>query len=101
MTAMLVRRTDLCWRNAPRPQSWNYANSGPPAVSIRSGEWIVPDVLIQIQRLWIAQIGVWYRCWIGAPVRAEEPSHIGAVVSCSEIVESSLISFFAGRIVRL
>ena len=68
-------------------------------VSVSLGKGIVPNVPIEVQRLWIFQIGVRHRFGLLGPVRACKPPLGCGEVPCPEVIEARFcISFFAGKL---
>ena len=57
----------------------------------------IPDVRIQIQALWIAELRIRHRRGLGCPIRRDESSQPIRVVAGSEVIEIGFaIAFFAG-----
>lgn len=75
--------------NAP-PRSVVLTLKRAVAVGVRESERVVLDEGVEVQRLWVAILRVWYGGWFRRPVRRHEPAETAAVVPSTEHIEVGL-----------
>jgi hypothetical protein len=63
-------------------------------------QWVIAEIRVQVQRLRILKIRIWYWDWRGTPVGTHPASEPVRVIPCPEVVEACFeVAFFAGEFV--